>query len=127
MEKAVEIYVAVNFLVIGLSHIFQHQAWAEFFDQLKAKGRPGAFINGLLSLSAGTIIVSFHNVWTGPATILTVLGWSYVLKALVAFVFPKWGLKSMSNVGLDTSRRFIIPGFIMVIVSGILAYSLLFR
>ncbi len=40
MEEAIRVFAAVNFLTMGLSHIFQHRAWAEFFAYLHEQGRP---------------------------------------------------------------------------------------
>lgn len=51
MEEAIRVFAAVNFLTMGLSHVFQHRAWAEFFVYLHQQGRPGAFANGFLTLS----------------------------------------------------------------------------
>ncbi len=36
----------------------------------------------------GTLIVAFHNVWSGFPMAVTLLGWSMVLKATVTFVSP---------------------------------------
>ena len=124
MEEAIRLFAAINFLIIGLSHIFQHRVWAEFFTRLHDKGRAGAFINGFLSLMTGTLIVAFHNVWSWPAVLLTALGWSFVLKAAVAFLYPDWALKSMARVRLDNSYIFILPGLIMVVIAAVLGYSL---
>ncbi len=124
MEQGIQAFVAVNFLVLGISHVVQHRAWAEFFVHLHGLGRPGAFANGFLSLVTGTLIVSFHNVWSGYPMVVTLLGWSMVLKATVVFVFPEAGLRSMALVGPDNSRRFRIPGAIMIAVSAALGYSL---
>ena len=125
MEEALRIFAAINFLIIGLSHIFQHRTWAEFFLRLYKKGKPGAFMNGYLSLITGTLIVAFHNVWVGLPVILTVLGWTFVLKATVTFLNPEWALKSMSRVEKKDSRLFIVPGIFMVVVGGLLVYSVL--
>ena len=124
MEQGIRAFVAVNFLVMGLSHVVQHRAWAEFFAYLHGLGRPGAFANGFLSLMMGTLIVAFHNVWSGFPMAVTLLGWSMVLKATVTFVFPEVGLRSMASVGPENSRRFQIPGAIMIAVSAALGYSL---
>lgn len=72
----------------------------------------------------GTLIVAFHNVWSGFPMVVTLLGWSMVLKATVTFVFPEVGQRSMASVGLDNSRRFQIPSAIMIAVSAVLGYSL---
>ena len=124
MERAIEIFAAVNFLIIGLSHIFQHRAWTEFFMYLHQRGRVGAFANGFLSLFMGTLIVSFHNVWTGLPAVLTVLGWGMVLKAVITFVNPAWGLRSMARVREDNSRQFIVAGVLFVVVAAVLGYSI---
>ncbi len=124
MEQGIRAFVAVNFFVIGLSHVVQHRAWAEFFVHLHGLGRPGAFANGFLSLMTGTLIVAFHNVWSGFPMAVTLLGWSMVLKATVVFIFPEAGLRSMASVGPENSRRFQIAGAIMIAVSAALGYSL---
>ncbi len=85
--------------------------------------RPGAFANGFLSLITGTLIVAFHNVWSGIPVVLTVLGWSFVLKAAVVFVVPNWGLRSIGRVRRENSRMFMIPGVILILVAVALGYS----
>lgn len=121
MENAIRTFAAINFLIIGLSHIVQHQAWAEFFVRLHALGRPGAFANGFLHLLTGSLIVSLHNVWSGPAVLLTVLGWLYVAKSLVIFLRPDLGLRSMQRVRPETSKKLSIAGFGLVALGLILA------
>lgn len=123
MEQAIQTFAAINFLVIGLSHVVAHRAWAEFFILLHRQGRPGAFANGFLSLLMGTLIVAFHNVWSGIPVVLTVLGWSFVLKAAVVFVVPDWGLRSIGRVRRENSRMFMIPGVILIIGAVALGYS----
>ncbi len=123
MQQAIQIFAAINFLVIGLSHVVQHRAWAEFFILLHRQGRPGAFANGFLSLLMGTLIVAFHNVWSGIPVVLTVLGWSFVLKAAVVFVVPNWGLRSIGRVRRENSRMFMIPGVLLIIGAVALGYS----
>lgn len=114
MERAVQIFAAVNFLVIGISHIFQPRAWVEFFFLLRDKGRAGAFLNGFLSLGTGSLIVGFHNVWSGPATVLTVMGWLWVFKALLTFAKPEIVLKGMSRVSMERSKEFVMAGVFLV-------------
>ena len=63
---AVERMAGIAFLSVGLSHLLRPREWVEFFRQLREKGAPGAFINGMMSLSVGAIIVGFHGAaWTG--------------------------------------------------------------
>ncbi len=66
MQQAIQVFVAVNFFVIGLSHIFQRGVWVEYFAKLDSLGRLGPIVEGFLYLNFGALIVAFHNVWTGP-------------------------------------------------------------
>ena len=89
MEQATQVFAAVSLLVIGLSHLVQPKAWVAFFQALAAQGPSGAFTEGFLCLSFGGVIVAFHNVWQGPALLLTLLGWAQILKGLGRFVAPQ--------------------------------------
>ena len=124
MEVYMRTFVAICFFVLGVSHIIQHRAWAEFFELLHRQGRPGAFVNGFLTLFTGGLIVSFHNVWEGIPLVLTLIGWGMLLKAFIVFAFPDWGLRSMAQVTIEKSRKFIIAGVLMVAISGLLIYTL---
>ncbi|MEX2302103.1 MAG: hypothetical protein WD733_14285 [Bryobacterales bacterium] len=125
MEIAVQKFAAICFFVVGLSHVLQARAWAEFFILLRAKGAAGNFVNGLLTLPAGALIVSFHNVWTGIPAALTTLGWLFVAKSLVSFVYPPLALRSLAAVSVERSWTFAVAGAAMVAFSGLLAYSFL--
>lgn len=124
MELAIQKLAAINLLIIGLSHIFQHRAWAEFFIRWREKGEVGVFYTALLHMPIGTLIVSFHNVWNGIPTVLTVLGWGWVLKGLLYFVYPKHGLRMLNRVTPERSWEFIIPGVIMVVYALVLTYHI---
>jgi hypothetical protein len=81
MGRSVEILAIILFGVIGLSHILQPKAWAEFFIMLRGKGEAGAFMDGFLNLPLGAFIVGFHNIWSGIPVVLTLLGWGLLIKA----------------------------------------------
>lgn len=124
MERAIEVIAAISFLVIGISHVVQPRAWAEFFVWLRGKGAIGSFANGFLSLWFGALVVGFHNVWTGIPALLTVIGWAQVVKGAVAFVHPPLALKSMGRVSLENARMFVAPGAAMAAIGGLLVYHL---
>ena len=99
MEIAVEKFAVICFFLIGVSHIVQPRAWAEFFIRLRQKGTTGSFINAWIHFPLGALIVAFHNVWHGIPAILTVLGYAWVfVKSFIYFVFPRHGLKVMERV-----------------------------
>jgi hypothetical protein len=117
-ERAVQLYAAVTLLVIGLSHLFQPKGWVTFFRDLAAKGVPGAFAEGFLCLTFGGIIVAFHNVWHGPAIVLTIVGWGQVFKALIRFVAPQIALKRMASITPERAWLFQAGGVFALALSG---------
>lgn len=123
MERAIEIFAIIQFAVIGLSHIFQHRAWAEFFIRLRSLGFPGVFMNGFLGLSFGSIIVAFHNVWSGPGMVLTIFGWLVLLKASISFVAPKVSMRAFNRISVERSWVFIPPGVIILLMAGVLGFA----
>lgn len=124
LEIAIQKFAIVCFFVIGLSHIAQPRVWAQFFIDIRAKGETGPFVNAFLHFPMGALIVSFHNVWHGIPTVLTLMGYAWVLKGLIHFVFPKRGLKTMERVSLERSKEFVAAGVVLVGVGGLLLYDL---
>jgi hypothetical protein len=119
MEIAIEKLAAINFLVMGLSHLIRPGAWVQFFQLLHSKGEAGVLVNGFLALGMGSIIVAFHDVWTGWPAVLTVLGWTFVAKSLVLFVAPQLGLKSL-ELAIKVGNKKFIPAGVFLIVLGLL-------
>jgi hypothetical protein len=99
--------------------------WAEFFIYLQRLGHAGVFIAGFMSLYFGSIIIAFHNVWTGLPMVLTILGWAQLVKALLYFVVPNVGALSMSRVSLERRNEFVLPGILFLILSGLMFYLVL--
>lgn len=124
MELAVQKLAILSFFVLGLSHIVQPRAWAQFFIDLRQKGKTGSFINALIHFPLGAVVVAFHNVWQGIPTILTVIGYAWVLKSLVYFLVPTYGLRSMSRVSLEKSNGFVVAGVVMLGIGSLLLVSL---
>ena len=61
LEQAVEVFAAIHFLIMGLSHVLRPREWARFFADLRGRGTTGALLNGMLSLGMGSVIAAFHN------------------------------------------------------------------
>ena len=74
MEHAVEWFVALTSLTVGASHILRSDAWVEVYGLLHRIGRPGAFVNGALSLVTGAAVVAGHGAWSWPGGVLTAFG-----------------------------------------------------
>jgi len=120
MEQATQVFAAIGFLVIGLSHLFQPRSWVTFYQSLAARGTSGAFLEGFLLLNFGAFIVSFHNVWHGPATVLTVIGWTQVLKGAGRFLAPQIGLRVIQRINEERAWYFRVGGVFALLLSGFL-------
>ncbi|HYH44907.1 MAG TPA: hypothetical protein VEG34_04430 [Thermoanaerobaculia bacterium] len=124
MERAVQLFALVQLTVIGLSHLILPRPWAEFFLLLRSKGTAGAFFNGFLSLGFGSVIVAFHQVWSGPALALTLLGCAQVLKALLIFAVPGYGVRGLARVSLERAWEFRVAGVVLLLFAGLCGYLL---
>jgi hypothetical protein len=127
LQQSVEFFVAVQSLVMGVSHIVQPRAWVDFFVWLREKGHAGVFANGFLSLWFGTLIVAFHPVWSGPAIVVTLLGWAQVVKAAVAFVAPQISMRGFARVSPERRHEFVGAGIGLLAISGVCWYVVLAR
>ena len=124
MERSVEVLAVVLSGVMGLSHILQHKAWAEFFILLRGKGAAGAFVDGFLNLAVAGAIIAFHNVWSGIPAVLTVLGWCLLIKSLIRFCAPKVALRMMGRVSVERSWEFQVAGAGLVVLAGLVGYGI---
>jgi hypothetical protein len=123
MERSVEVVAVVLSGVLGLSHILQHKAWAEFFIFLRGKGEAGAFVDGFLNLPVAGVIIAFHNVWSGIPAVLTLVGWCLLIKSLIRFLAPKLALRVMSRVSVERSWEFQVAGAALVALAGLIGYG----
>jgi hypothetical protein len=123
MERSVEVFAIIVFGVIGLSHILQPTAWAEFFILLRGKGAAGAFVDGLVNLPLAGVIVGFHNRWSGIPVVLTLVGWGLLIKSLIRFCAPKQALRLMARVSIERSWEVQVAGAGLVVLAGLLGYA----
>ena len=123
MERALEVFAVVQLTVIGLSHIVFHRAWAEFFVWLTSRGRAGAFANGFMSLALGSMVVAFHQVWSGLPMVLTIVGVLSLVKAAHCFLLPDLALRSMGRVKPERSREFIGAGVVALGIAAVTAVA----
>ena len=122
-EYAAQVFVVINFAIIGLSHIVQPRVWVEFFILLRERGQAGVFFNGMLSLMVGSIIVSLHNVWSGLPLLVTLLGWAQVIKGLVSLTVPSFGLNKMMRVSMERAYEFQVAGAVFLVFCAVIVYG----
>jgi len=127
MEKSVEVLAIILFGVLGLSHILQPRAWAEFFMLLHGKREAGVFVDGFLNLPLAAVIIAFHNVWSGMPLLLTVVGWCLLFKSLIRLCAPKLALRMMAEISVERSWGFQLAGAALVGLAGVIGYGVYTR
>lgn len=126
ITDSIAFFVALNLLVIGLSHSIRPDIWGEFFNYLHQKGNVGNIINALLSVAMGTIVLSFHFIWEWPSILITLYGAHVFVKGLIYLLFPEIGLKSIAQVeGKEYKFRWV--GLVMTLFSLLIIYDLFIR
>ncbi len=113
MQHGVEAFTGISLVVIGLSHLIQPRAWASYFMMLKAKGVAGVFVVAFMAFNFGVFLVAFHNVWRGVPIIVTLLGWSQLIKGSIYFLWPQGAARKMDIIRMDNAWIFRPPGVVM--------------
>jgi hypothetical protein len=127
MTRSIEIFVLVSLAVVSLSHIVRASAWTAYFDLLRRHGAAGVMVNGMMALWFGALIVAFHNLWSWPAIIVTLIGWAQVLKGTLHLCIPGVGERSLGLVSTNPERKFMLAGAGMLVVTVVVAVTLFFR
>lgn len=117
MERSVQIFVLASLFVVGLSHALRPSAWKSYFDMLKREGQAGIAVNGLMTLWFGAFVVAFHNVWSGPAMVVTLIGWSQLLKGAAHLCIPGVGERSFRLVDQNAEKKFMLAGGAMCVLA----------
>lgn len=126
MHREIEWASAAVFGLVGLSQIYLPGAWAAYHPRLVARGETGIRIYGMIVLSAGAAIAGLHNVWSGPAIVLTVTGWLLILEGGLCALAPALGVAGFAAAdAVVRSRAIMATGIYSVVVSGVLWVHLL--
>ncbi len=82
------LFFGTFYLVLGFSCFFAKQAWQDFAD-LFVENEALSLIMGIIVLPISLFIVVFYNDWSSLAsTILMIIGYMALLKALILLVKP---------------------------------------
>jgi hypothetical protein len=127
VERSIEVLAAILFGVIGVSHLVQPKGWVELFILLRGKREAGALVDGLLNLPLAVIIIAFHNVWSGPPLILTLVGWGLLIKSLLRLCLPQLVLRAMARVSMERRWEFQAAGAVLVVLAGVVGYGVYVR
>ncbi|WP_419861601.1 hypothetical protein [Candidatus Palauibacter sp.] len=97
LTRAVEVFVSINLIALGVSYVLRPADWRAFIEHLQSKGAAGSLTVAFLAMGIGSFIVAFHNVWGGVPTILTVYGWLALAKGAFYALVPGLAQKGMET------------------------------
>lgn len=107
--SGVQMVMLISAVLMGVSHIVQPAMWVDFFKRLADRGNVGMVANQLINTTVGSVIVALHQVWTGPAIVLTLYGWALVLKSVIGLWTPTGGMQ-MLRMARHGDNAFRIAG-----------------
>ncbi len=125
VELLIERVIAVGLLVMGLSHFFRAQMWADLFADWR-RNRFLPFYLGWLYLQVGTVIAFGHNVWAWDlVVVVTLLGWAWTLKGILYLLWPNL-LTRLAERGMapeqHPERKFAFAGALMAVIGALLVW-----
>lgn len=124
--SAVQLTMFFACVLMGLSHIMQPEMWEDYFTKLHQSGNIAIITRTFtLELWPALIVVAFHQVWSGPAIVLTVYGWALTLKCTVSILFPHIGMRSLEKAQRG-GTTFIFAGIALIGVGISAGWALLF-
>lgn len=113
-------------IILGLSQLYATHLWQRYYARLGVLGCNGVRLNGLVSLLLGGLIVAFHNVWSGPPILLTMMGWLLLVESALCLVVPNAGLAGLVEMDHEVRGRIVKgTGVALIIVGGVLGIHLL--
>ncbi len=126
IEILIARWVAVLWIVFGVSHFLYPRQWAEIFGPLREKETGGLMI-AAYNFPLGLIIILGHNVWVWdiPA-LITVAGWLTTLKSIAYALHPRAHVALMGSAErLKTGFRAV--GLVLILLGAITGYDAFFR
>lgn len=116
-QSIVQFIMLIACVPMGVSHIVCPHLWIDFFTRLHAQGTAGLVGKVLaVELWPAVLIVSLHQVWSGPAIVLTLYGWAQFTKVWIALLFPKIGMRSLAMAQTNGAQRFVAGGVMLIAV-----------
>jgi hypothetical protein len=121
--SAVQAVMLISCVLMGVSHLIQPQMWGEFFGALRDRGQVGLVANQFINTTPAAAIVALHQVWTGPAIVLTLFGWALLVKSAIGLWIPALGMRSL-RLSRHGDSAFRIAGVGLLVIGAGCALAL---
>ena len=103
------------YLAMGIGGVIKRDAYIKLMEDF-SKSAGILFLTGLLTITVGFIMVTFHNVWVmGWTVIITIFGWSALIKGILILMFPGFYFRIFDWIKKRKTLMRIYPIFIILI------------
>jgi len=79
--------LTIIYLSVGIGMLFNKNYYKKFFDNMYNE-MTALYVGGFMAVLAGLAIVSYHNVWSGWETLITIIGWLALVKGVTILLLP---------------------------------------
>ena len=116
VENGIERLAALVLLLTCLSHIAVPNAWNDLFSRIRRQGDQAGLAVAAIHLPLGLMIAAFHNLWTWPEVVVTLIGWALVIKGTLHLTVPSIAQRSLAlpGEGQAAARRYRLAGLAML-------------
>ena len=106
--------IGIVYCSVGIGAIMNKNFYDDLFEGFR-KNLSLTFINGVLAVIAGYLLVSFHNVWAWElSVIITIFGWLALLKGIFFLIMPKVMLDKSKSM-LENEKFLAVHRILMMI------------
>ena len=109
----------VYLIISALAVMVNKDRYKDAYKELK-RDKLQTHVMGSLALVIGLLVVGFHNVWVGWPILITIIGWSAILKGSMILIAPDLMIKFSKDMGWDDSMN--LYGFAGLIIGAFLLY-----
>jgi hypothetical protein len=113
--------LAPLFLVVGIALLAKPAMFRTMLREFI--GSPiWLYFAGFLGFLAGMALILTHNIWTADwRVIITLLGWSSLIRALISILQPQW-IVAAGNAILRRREIFVGAAVVDLIIGLVLSY-----
>ena len=106
--------IGLVYIAFGLGTIINKTCYQSIIDEF-LRSLPFMFLNGMLALTVGFLIIRYHNTWTCSwSLVVTIFGWLALIKGVLILALPRVMIRFSRTIFKGTTS-FLIPGTIILL------------
>jgi hypothetical protein len=121
MLMIVQVTAAGVLSALGLSQVYRTEFWLAYYGRLSELGATAIRGHGAVVAAIGGAVVALHNVWSGPAVVLTLAAWLMIAEGGFCLLAPRLGLAALGRqTAALRHRAVVVTGIASLVVAGVL-------